>query len=90
MNMSVAVRVEDNAGSWLATVRVVQDGRRSAHRVMVTPEDLARYGASDVKDLVQRSFVFLLGREPNTSILPAFAITEIERYFPEFRSTIGR
>lgn len=89
MNVSVAVRVENNAGSWLATVRVVQDGRRTDHRVTVTPEDLARYGASDVKDLVQRSFVFLLGREPNTSILPAFGITEIERYFPDYAKVIA-
>ena len=88
--MSVAVNVEERDGSWLASVRVVQDGARTDHRVTVKPEDLARYGASDAKDLVRRSFVFLLAREPNTSILREFRITEIERYFPEYAKAIAR
>ena len=58
------------------------------HRVTVRDEDLARYGASDAADLVRRSFDFLLAREPNTSILREFRITEIERYFPEYAATI--
>jgi hypothetical protein len=74
----------------VATVRVVQEGRHTEHRVTVERDDLARYGASDVADLVRRSFVFLLAREPNTSILREFRITDIETYFPEFRKVIAR
>jgi hypothetical protein len=89
MNVSVNVKVT-GTDPWVATVRVVQEGRHSEHRVTVTGADLERYGASDAKGLVHRSFVFLLGREPNTSILPEFRITEIERHFPEFRKVIAR
>ena len=90
MNASVDVKVAERGDSRIATVRVVQDGHRTEHRVTVMPEDLARYGASDVKGLVHRSFVFLLGREPNTSILPEFRITDIEGFFPEYRKAIQK
>lgn len=90
MNLSIDVRVGGGDGDRVATVRVMQDGRRTEHRVNVSQADLERYGASDVRDLVRRSFVFLLAREPNTSILSAFRITEIERYFPDFRKAIAR
>ncbi len=88
--MSVDVRMEPGAGGWVATVRVDQGGRSTEHRVTVRDEDLERYGATDAADLVRRSFDFLLAREPNTSILREFRITEIERYFPEYRTAIQR
>ncbi|HEV8469816.1 MAG TPA: hypothetical protein VGR46_09435 [Candidatus Limnocylindria bacterium] len=90
MNVSVDVSVAKQDTGWVATVRVVQDGRRTEHRVTVGSDDLVRYGASDVTDLVRRSFVFLLARESNTSILRDFRIIEIERYFPEYRGAIRR
>ncbi len=34
--------------------------------------------------LVRDSFDFLLEREPNTSILAEFALSDIGRYFPEY------
>lgn len=75
-------------GGSVADVRVDQGGTSTDHRVTVSDEDLRRYGAGDAADLVRRSFEFLLAREPNTSILREFRITEIERYFPEFREAI--
>jgi hypothetical protein len=39
-------------------------------------------------DLVRRSFEFLLEREPASSILREFRITDIERYFPEYPTVI--
>lgn len=86
--MSVDVSVERGESGWTATVRVEQRGTRTEHRVTVRDEDLSRYGATDSADLVRRSFDFLLEREPNTSILREFRITEIERYFPEYQETI--
>jgi len=86
----IDVRVERRGGATLATVRVDQGGARTEHRVTVRDEDLARYGATDVAGLVRRSFEFLLEREPASSILREFRITEIERYFPEFGETIRR
>lgn len=88
--MNVEVDVERRGDASVALVRVEQGGRRTEHRVTVTEDDLARYGAGDVADLVRRSFDFLLEREPNTSILREFRITEIERYFPVYREVIRR
>jgi hypothetical protein len=39
--------------------------------------------------LVERSFAFLLEREPNTSILRAFDLPVIQQYFPEYEGAIG-
>lgn len=80
--------MDPTADGWTATVKVQHEGTRTEHRVRVTKQDLARYGASDATDLVRRSFEFLLEREPATSILREFRITEIERYFPEYPTAI--
>src|SRR5439155_312918 len=51
-------------------------------------EGLERWGRGadrePVEDLVRRSFVFLLEREPATSILRTFDLSVISRYFPEY------
>ena len=36
------------------------------------------------KELLKYSFQFLLEREPNTTILSSFELTEISKYFPEY------
>ncbi len=87
--MTIDVRVVAAGDGWTATVDIEQDGARTRHRVTVTPADLQRYSATDVADLVRRSFAFLLEREPNTSILREFRLTEIERYFPGYGRTIS-
>jgi hypothetical protein len=72
-------------------VRIEEDGRKvSEHTVEVSALDLKRLapGAS-VEDLVLRSFEFLLEREPPSSILRSFALSDIERYFPEYSKVIG-
>jgi hypothetical protein len=38
--------------------------------------------------LIAKSFEFLLAREPNTSILRRFDLSEIARYFPEYERLI--
>jgi hypothetical protein len=42
-------------------------------------------GAEPVEELVRRSFLFLLDREPLNAILQEFNLRDIERYFPEYR-----
>jgi hypothetical protein len=42
------------------------------------------------KALVEKSFAFLLVREPNTGILRSFDLPVIGRYFPEYESTIKK
>ena len=65
---------------------VVSDGvTQTTHEVTVWPSDVEHYapGAS-TEELIEASFAFLLAREPQEAILPAFELAEIERYFPEF------
>lgn len=79
-------------GDWLCQVIVADARSRTEHRVRVTQADLERLapGSSDPTELVRRSFVFLLEREPKESILRAFDLSVIGRYFPEYEATIRR
>ena len=71
-------------------MRIEEDGRKvSEHTVDVSTSDLERLAPDgSVEDLVLRSFEFLLEREPPSSILRRFALTEIERYFPDYPKVI--
>jgi hypothetical protein len=87
-NIDVTCR-PDPAG-WACAV-TLSDGRgTSTHRVHVARRDLERLApdATEPEDLVRRSFVFLLEREPRQSILAAFDLPLIGRYFPEYEATI--
>jgi hypothetical protein len=61
-------------------------GGESRHRVTVSPEDAARFAKLGVDPArgVEAAMAFLLDREPKESILAAFDINVIRRYFPEF------
>jgi hypothetical protein len=86
---TIHVRVVKAEG-WMCHVRVEDDGRLvTEHHVTVTRVDKERYGPqSTVEELVTRSFEFLLEREAPTSILGRFGLADIERYFPEYPTTI--
>jgi len=76
---------------WRCRVRLTQGGRLVGdHDVRVALAALGRLdpGAGDPTGLVRRSFEFLLEREPPSSILRSFELTEIGRYFPEYESRI--
>jgi hypothetical protein len=79
-----------SGAGWQCTVTVGGAGPVTTHEVTVQATDLRRLdpGADDPTDLVRRSFVFLLEREPKTSILRRFDLTEIGRYFPDWERTI--
>ena len=47
-------------------------------------------GKVDAETLIEKSFEFLLEREPNTSILARFDLPVIGRYFPEYQREIGK
>jgi len=79
--------------AWTCRVTVdVAGGSRTEHRVRVEAADLERLdpGARDPHLLVDRSFRFLLAREPATSILHSFDLLEIARYFPEYEAEMRR
>ena len=41
-------------------------------------------------DLIYYSFIFLLKREPNTSILGSFELNVIETYFPYYKTSVKK
>lgn len=75
------------------TFEVTVRGRSTTtHEVSVSADYAARL-AGDVaraEELVQRSFEFLLEREPNTSILRRFDLPVIGKYFPEYERQMHR
>lgn len=67
-------------------VQVREGDTTTSHRVTV-PEGLLddlQLSADDAQRVVQESFGFLLEREPASSIMKEFALTDISRYFPEY------
>ena len=87
----IAVRVHEVAGdrgAWVCDVAVEHGGQTSGHTVTVSRKDLGRWGrgedAAAVEDLVSRSFLFLLEREPPSAILTRFDLSVIPRYFPDY------
>ncbi len=68
----------------------VESGTTTRHRVIVQPDYYQQLtgGALSSETLVEKSFEFLLEREPNTSILSSFDLSAISRYFPEYEQTI--
>ena len=73
------------------TFRVtVQGPPLTTHTVTVSQEYWRQLtgGRVPVEELIEKSFAFLLERESNTSILRAFDLPLIQRYFPEYERTI--
>jgi hypothetical protein len=62
----------------------------TTHTVSVSPEYREKLtgGKVSAETLVEKSFEFLLEREPSTSILRTFDLPVIQRYFPEYEKTI--
>ena len=68
----------------------VESSSNTLHRVTV-PEAYHRKltdGKASPRELLQKSFEFLLEREPNTSILPSFELSLIGHYFPDYERKI--
>jgi hypothetical protein len=86
----VTVTCEPAPGGWLCRVTVGGRGPATSHEVLVRASDLDRLapGTADPGDLVERSFTFLLAREPKEAILARFDLLVIARYFPEYERAI--
>ncbi len=89
----VTVSVEGSGDGWKCLVTVETNGDRTTHTVTVTRADAERWAGGtetgDIQDLVLRSVDFLLEREPAGSILRAFDLATIQRYFPEYDRLFG-
>ena len=66
------------------TVTVAEGAGESRHRVTLSAGDAAGFSSHEPRHIVEAAMVFLLDREPKESILGAFDIGVIRRYFPEF------
>lgn len=88
----ISVICRPDGPGWSCTVQVGSGGRTTRHDVSVSLDELDRLapGFTEPTRLVEQSFRFLLEREGKESILRHFAITDIERYFPEYPTVIGR
>lgn len=90
--MAISVGCGEEPDGWICTVFVGDDPGRTTHEVTVARDDLERLapGAVEPSDLVRASFDFLLAREPRDSILRAFSLPVIGKYFPGYPAEIGR
>jgi hypothetical protein len=89
--MAAKIEVERvKAGEY--RVRVIEGRSETAHIVTLQPGDHQRLtgGKAPPEELLQRSFEFLLEREPKESILARFELPVIARYFPEYEREIQR
>jgi len=76
-------------GGWRCAVVVGADAGATRHDVELaraTRDELAP--GADPEALVHASFVFLLEREPRESIMRAFDLPIIARFFPEYLDEI--
>lgn len=92
MSDTIDVRCDPAGDGWTCRVTVTGRGSATTHEVRVSTADLGRLdpGAADPAGLVDRSFRFLLAREPKEAILHRFELPVIARYFPEYDREIGR
>lgn len=71
-------------------VSVRQGESETRHRVTLSMADAARLGrGAPAEETIAAAFRFLLDREPKESILAAFDVSVIARYFPQFETEIG-
>ena len=80
------------SGEELAFMVTVREGASNTlHHVTMTPALAKRLGSDRAtpEQCVEAAFRFLLDREPKESILSAFDVAVIARYFPEFDREIA-
>lgn len=80
------------AGERVYDVTITEDDAgQTRHRVTVPERFLTDYGvaASQEPVLVRASMQFLLEREPPSSIMAAFSLDDIPRYFPDYLDEIA-
>ncbi len=73
--------------------KIVISGKTETEHFVDLMEDyhlILTEGRVKPKELIKKSFEFLLEREPNTAILKKFILNEIGNYFPEYESEIKK
>ena len=72
-------------------VVVTERGSSTKHTVALDEDYYQKMtkGRISKEQLIERSFSFLLAREPKESILRRFNLRVIKRYFPEYESRVS-
>lgn len=85
MQATIRVTATPTSEGWTCSVSVEDAGRTFDYKVRVDRVDVEHLGRGQpVEVLVERSFRFLLEREPPQSILRQFGLMDIAHYFPEY------
>ena len=84
VGMPTVLVARQSDGTYAVKVRGAKS--ETTHVVSVPAGFAKSMNLTDVpsEELVRASLVFLLDREPATSILPKFSLDVITRYFPEY------
>ena len=79
-----------NYGKFLAIIK--EGDTSSRHEVFLDDEyyQYLTYGKITKEELIERSFEFLLEREPKESILSKFNLKIIKNYFPVFEEKLRK
>ncbi|MEX0616193.1 MAG: hypothetical protein WD231_00095 [Candidatus Woykebacteria bacterium] len=82
----VKIKSRENNLGYHCTVEVTDDnGSASSHRVTMDRDFVIRIGAHFTPEkVVEKSFEFLLSKEPKEKILQDFDLTMIQHYFPDY------
>tara|TARA_B100000989_G_scaffold296443_1_gene279705 strand:+ start:241 stop:510 length:270 start_codon:yes stop_codon:yes gene_type:complete len=67
--------------------KVVVKKKMITEHIVILPDETLKTLTKNLKtkeELLKFSFEFLLEKEENTSILKAFELSEISKYFPDF------
>ena len=80
-------------GSRRFHVQIREDEHKTRHYHVTVPDnfmDEFQLSEDDLEKVVRDSFVFLLAREPASSIMPEFSLNVISNYFPEYMETLRK
>ncbi|MDQ3887100.1 MAG: hypothetical protein M3308_08895 [Actinomycetota bacterium] len=71
----------------------VRDGDLETNHHVTVPESLIdelQLPEDDLEEVVRESFIFLLAREPASSIMSEFSLDVISGYFPEYKEELSQ
>jgi len=83
------IKIEQTSNTFEYKVSVSKDGK-TEHIVFLADDTYNLICARKVSqtELIKQSFIFLLERESNQSILRKFNLEDIKKYFPEYPKAI--
>jgi hypothetical protein len=92
MSPQFTIETQQKGDAWQCRVTISEGTSQTVHTVAVerTYRDKLVGTGVGVEQLVQKSFEFLLSREPKESILGSFNLPLIGRYFPEYEGAMRR